>query len=188
MRWLLKVEAVSRPLPLFEDASVVSNTSMLRAKNSLSTNDLARGFALARVGTNEMFDFSAPAGANCATNWMRHGGATARTRLRFDDRTFPFGDGCLTNLTAFMFGVIAPDLYNEEKRIAPLQASLGFIAYGLDFVNAEIWELGRRGEEDAVESGSGVSPLQNEEDDILSRSGQETASTLAVSANLRVSV
>ena len=64
---------------------------------------------------------------------MLHGGATARTRLRFDDWTFPFGDGCLTNLTAFMFGVIAPDLYNEETRIAPLQASLGFVAGHVGF-------------------------------------------------------
>ena len=108
--------------------SVTSNTSMLRAKNSLTTNDIARGFALTRVGTNEVFDFSAPEGANYATNWMLHGGATARMRLRFDDWTFPFGDGCLTNLTAFMFGVIAPDLYNENLRIAPLQASMGFVA------------------------------------------------------------
>ena len=137
-------EAVGRPLPLSEDASVASNTSMLRAKTpltssstnpcesvksvALTSNDLARGFALTRVGTNEVFDFSAPEGANFATNWMLHGGATARTRLRFDDWTFPFGDGCLTNLTAFMFGVIAPDLYNENLRIAPLQASLGFVA------------------------------------------------------------
>ena len=75
---------------------------------ALTSNDLARGLALTRVGTNEVFDFSAPEGANYATNWMLHGGATARTRLRFDDWTFPFGDGCLTNLTAFMFGVIAP--------------------------------------------------------------------------------
>jgi RHS repeat-associated protein len=115
-----------------ESESLSNHTcSLFTVHCSLSTNDLSRGFALTRVGTNEVFDFSAPEGANYATNWMLHGGATARTRLRFDDWTFPFGDGCLTNLTAFMFGVIAPDLYNEEMRIAPLQASIGFIAGGL---------------------------------------------------------
>ena len=144
------------PLPPLSVTSATSQISKLRAETSLTTNDIARGFALTRVGTNEVFDFSAPEGANCATNWMLHGGATARTRLRFDDWTFPFGDGCLTNLTAFMFGVIAPDLYNEEKRIAPLQASLGFIAGGLDFVNAEILENGRRGEDGDIQSRSGL--------------------------------
>ena len=128
--------------------------SLFTVHCSLSTNDLSRGFALTRVGTNEAFDFSAPEGANYATNWMLHGGATARTCLRFDDWTFPFGDGCPTNLTAFMFGVIAPDLYNEDLRIAPLQASLGFIAGGLDFVNAEILENGSRGEDGSQVSAS----------------------------------
>jgi hypothetical protein len=32
------------------------------------------------VGVMTVFDFSAPEGVNYATNWMLHGGATARTR------------------------------------------------------------------------------------------------------------
>ena len=68
------------PLPPSSVTYATSQISKLRAKNSLTTNDLARCFALTRVGTNEVFDFSASDGANFATNWMLYGGATARTR------------------------------------------------------------------------------------------------------------
>ena len=85
----------------------------------------AAGFVLTGVGTNETFDFSAPDGACLATNWVRHGAATARIHADLPDWTFPFDDGYVTNLAAFANGVVMPDVADTNRCFSPFSAPLG---------------------------------------------------------------
>jgi hypothetical protein len=73
------VESGSGVSPLQNEEVNSDYRSGQETASTLTDGDYARGFVLTQVGTNEVFDFSAPEGANYATNWMLHGGATART-------------------------------------------------------------------------------------------------------------
>ena len=93
---------------------------------SRSTHSMcAAGFTIQGLGTNETFDFSAPEGAFVATNWVRHGAATARIHADLPDWTFPFGDGYVTNLAAFANGVVMPDVADTNRCFSPFSAPLG---------------------------------------------------------------
>ena len=91
----------------------------------IAPNAYEAGFVLTGVGTNETFDFSAPEGAFVATNWVRHGAATARIHADLPDWTFPFGDGYVTNLAAFANGVVMPDVADTNRCFSPFSAPLG---------------------------------------------------------------
>ena len=91
----------------------------------ITDGDYAAGFVLQGVGTNETFDFSAPEGAFVATNWMLRGAATDHQHMRFADWTFPFGDGILSNLTAFANGILMPNVADTNHFFSPFGGKLG---------------------------------------------------------------
>ena len=81
-------------------------------------------FCCASVSTNELHDFSAPAGAAVATNWMRRGAANDRTWLYPPGWAFAFGDMSVTNLKVFSRGKVR--LPNGTE-VSPFPATLGIV-------------------------------------------------------------
>ncbi|MBR2838415.1 MAG: hypothetical protein IKE55_06520, partial [Kiritimatiellae bacterium] len=81
-------------------------------------------FCCAGVSTNEAHDFSAPAGAAVATNWMRRGAAEDRTWLYPPGWSFAIGDDSVTNLTAYSAGRVR---LPGGVRVSPLPATLGVV-------------------------------------------------------------
>ena len=52
---------------------VITSTNTTR---TITGDDFRRGFVMSRVGTDEAFDFSAPAGATVCSDWRAFGAAT----------------------------------------------------------------------------------------------------------------
>ena len=82
------------------------------------------GFSLARIGTHETFDLSAPVCATVATNWLLRGAATDYLRLDLGNWAFPFGSFASSNLIAFADGRV---MFPTNAVMMPFAASLGVV-------------------------------------------------------------
>ena len=112
----------------------------------LTDADYAAGFALARIGTGETWDFAPPPGAEVSDDWTRFGAARDwfRASWHVDDGAwgagfaFPFGTNVLGALTVFSHGTARPDTADASTFIAPLDADLGIVPeYGLQAAAGE---------------------------------------------------
>ena len=54
-------------------ATLITSTNTLR---TITADDFRRGFVMTRIGTDEAFNFSAPAGATVCSDWRAFGAAT----------------------------------------------------------------------------------------------------------------
>ena len=78
--------ASSQATILTEGESFTASTNAVAGEvPALTTNDFERGFVLARVGTNEVFDFAPPEGATVCEKWQRRGGSSDCFRLDVPD-------------------------------------------------------------------------------------------------------
>ena len=101
----------------------------------LTDADYAAGFALARIGTGETWDFAPPPGAEVSDDWTRFGAARDwfRASGHVDDGAwgagfaFPFGTNVLGALTVFSHGTVRPDTADASTFISPLDADLGIV-------------------------------------------------------------
>ena len=79
---------------------------------------------LVRVGTNEVFDFSAPDGATVAEKWRRRGASEDYLRLNFSKWSFPFGGESFSNLVVFAGGRVR---LSRDAALCPFAANLGIV-------------------------------------------------------------
>ena len=105
------------------------------AVRPLTDVDYAAGFALARIGTGETWDFAPPPGAEVSDDWTRFGAARDwfRASWHVDDGAwgagfaFPFGTNVLGALTVFSHGTVRPDPADASTFISPFDADLGIV-------------------------------------------------------------
>ena len=101
----------------------------------LTDADYAAGFALARIGTGETWDFAPPPGAEVSDDWTRFGAARDwfRASWHVDDGAwgagfaFPFGTNVVGALTVFSHGTVRPDTTDASSFISPFDADLGIV-------------------------------------------------------------
>ena len=75
---------------------------------ALTQNQIDAGFALARIGTNETHDFTAPADATVYVHWRLRGANINRFSLNSDSSApwaIPFGTDWIDGLTVYSTGV-----------------------------------------------------------------------------------
>ena len=121
-------------------SSALCDSASLREEDSpsvrpLADADYAAGFALARIGTGEAWDFAPPPGAAVSDDWTRFGAARDwfRASWHVDDGAwgagfaFPFGTNVLGALTVFSHGTARPDTADASTFISPLDADLGIV-------------------------------------------------------------
>ncbi len=120
------------------DATTQSNAA-LRAENaapsaltsvSISPEDAARGFVLARVGTNEVHDFSPPSDSAVLDDWRRFGAATDWAVVAPPDWAAYVGSNVVSRFRAFSFGRVDPlvnGVISPDWRFSPLDASMGIV-------------------------------------------------------------
>lgn len=90
----------------------------------LTAADYAAGLALARVGTGETWDFSAPVGAEVCADWQAFGAAEDWFRLRFADSwTFALGTNAVEALTVFSCGPSCRTRTRSSRRCGRASAS-----------------------------------------------------------------
>ena len=113
-------------------ASFVSSESNSTAR-TLSDEDFDRGLVLTRVGTNETFDFSAPADATVCADWRAFGAAHDWVYLAFTNWAFSFGADRVTRLRVHSDGWVEPFARDAGGNVvtnlwlAPFRASLGLM-------------------------------------------------------------
>ena len=114
----------------WENFPPITSTNTTR---TLTGDDFRRGFVLARVGTGEQFDFSAPPNAAVCSDWRAFGSATDWIYLAFEDWAFQLGTNEVDRLRVFSFGKVDPLVQDAEGGIAtnswfsPFMASLGIV-------------------------------------------------------------
>ena len=104
----------------------VENTDVSNSDGkTLVSRDFARGFVLARIGTNELHDFSAPTNAVVCEDWLADGAAKDWFYAAFSDWSFRFGTNDVEWLRIFSDGELHPFPSPEGTFFAPFKTSLG---------------------------------------------------------------
>ncbi len=98
------------------------------AQQSLTDDDFERGFVMARVGTNEVFEFAAPENAAVVSDWKVSGVAADRAYLAVGDWALKVGTNHVGRFCAYTTGVVEPLPLATNRWFAPLSAALGFAA------------------------------------------------------------
>ena len=97
-----------------------------------ATNDLVRGFVLARVATNEFHSFDPPENAIVCERWRRTGSATGWIPVSpsTSDWAFPVGTNLAARFRVFAFGRIDPVVdgaVSTNFAFWPLSATMGLV-------------------------------------------------------------
>ena len=96
------------------------------------TDDYVRGFVRTQVGTNEVFDFSAPADATVCADWRTFGAAEDWIYLTLPE-PLVFGTNDVNRLRVFSFGCADLFATNDVGRVvrgnklSPLKTTLGIV-------------------------------------------------------------
>ena len=100
---------------------------------TLTADDFERGFVLTRVGTNEVFDFSAPASATVCADWRAFGAAKDWIYVAITNWAFKVATNDIGRLRVFSFGKVEPLVREADNAVAtnhwfaPFMASLGVV-------------------------------------------------------------
>ena len=103
-----------------------------RACPQFATNDLVRGFVLARVATNEFHSFDPPENAIVCERWRRTGSATGWIPVSpsTSDWAFPVGTNLAARFRVFAFGRVDPiadGAVSTNFAFWPLSATMGLV-------------------------------------------------------------
>ena len=121
------VGLVGDPAPVTDQWSDFTPITSTNTTHTLTGDDFRRGFVLARVGTGEEFDFSAPPGATACSDWRAFGAAEDWMYLAFSDWSFSLGTNEVDRLRVFSFGKAEPLPPATNLWFAPLMASIGVV-------------------------------------------------------------
>ena len=116
------------PVNPVQDPITSTNTT-----RTLTAEDFARGFVMARVGTGEGFDFSAPSNAVVCADWHSFGAAKDWIYVALTNWMFKVGTNNVERLRIYSFGKIEPlirevnDAIATNNWFAPFMASLGIV-------------------------------------------------------------
>ena len=114
----------------WENFPPITSTNTTR---TLTGDDFRRGFVLARVGTGEQFDFSAPPDAVVCSDWRAFGAATDWIYVAFTNWAFQVGTNEIDRLRVYAFGKVEPLVVETDNSIAtnywfvPFMSSLGIV-------------------------------------------------------------
>ena len=99
------------------------------ALRTLTQEEIGAGYALVRIDTNEVFDFSAPAGATVVEKWRRRGAAHDRFDIApsASQWRFPLGTGVVERLTVASGGEVVPRVNGGASLPPPYRATMGFV-------------------------------------------------------------
>ena len=100
--------------------------AVLPSVRPLTDSDYAAGIALARIGTNEVWDFSAPAGAEICMDWLEFGAEKDWFKTQFTNSwSFAFGTNTVDAMTVYSYGLSRPVATNAATFFAPMRTRLG---------------------------------------------------------------
>ena len=119
---------MGNPVNPVQDPITSTNTT-----RTLTAEDFERGFVMARVGTGEEVDFSAPSNAVVCADWYSFGAAKDWIYVAMTNWMFKVGTNNVECLRVYSFGKIVPLVRETNGSIAtnnwfaPFMASLGVV-------------------------------------------------------------
>ena len=140
---------LNHPLPQMQQGDILSQTGFVGMGNpvnpvqnpitstnttrTLTAEDFERGFVMARVGTGEEVDFSAPSNAVVCADWYSFGAAVDWVYVAMTNWMFKVGTNNVEHLRVYSFGKIEPLIREASGSMAtnnwfaPFMASLGVV-------------------------------------------------------------
>ena len=111
----------------FSSSSPVKH-AVLHPQTLLSPEDFARGYALARIASNEVHDFLAPATARICEKWRLRGASRDRYCIRSSQDLpwrFPFATSSFDKVIVRSSGIV--ELGDGLARLEPYNGNLGIV-------------------------------------------------------------
>ena len=97
------------------------------ATNVLSSDEIARGYSLASVVTNEALSYAAPADATEVGTWRLTGAYEDVVKVDLGEFRFPLGTNLCSSLWVYAWGKVRPQLKNATNEIAAVGAPMSAI-------------------------------------------------------------
>ena len=124
-----------QPLNLPGDGSAVSVTS----------DDVARGFLLESVVTNDSYSsYSMPTNGTRYARWWKRGGYEDVFRLDLDGMIFPLGTNLCSSLWVYTWGMAGARLVDASNRIAATGVPMSAVPFASQFWSAALPDGARR--------------------------------------------
>ena len=109
---------VGDPAPVTDQWAGFTPIVSTNTTHMLTGDDFRRGFVMARIGTDEEFDFSAPPGATVCEDWRAFGSATDWMYVALSNWVFQVGTNEVSRLRVYSFGKNALLDRDTEKPIS----------------------------------------------------------------------
>ena len=124
---------IGDPAPVTDQWTGFTPITSTNTTRTLTGDDFRRGFVMARIGTDEEFDFSAPPDAAVCEDWRAFGSATDWMYIALSNWVFQVGTNEVSRLRVYSFGKIDPLIRDADGVVAtnnwfaPFVASLGIV-------------------------------------------------------------
>lgn len=124
---------IGDPVPVTDQWTGFTPITSTNTTRTLTGEDFRRGFVMARIGTDEEFDFSAPPTAAVCEDWRAFGSATDWMYIALSNWVFQVGTNEVSRLRVYSFGKIDPLIREADGVVAtnnwfaPFMASLGIV-------------------------------------------------------------
>ena len=122
------------PLNLTGDGGVVSVTS----------SDVARGFLLESVVTNDSYSYAMPTNGTRYVRWWNRGGHEDVFRLDLDGMVFPLGTNLCSSLWVYTWGMAGVRLADASNSIAATGVPMSAVPFASQFWSAALPDGARR--------------------------------------------
>ena len=105
---------------------------------SVTSNDIARGFLLESVITNDSYSYAMPTNGTRYARWWKRGGYEDVFRLDLDGMIFPLGTNLCSSLWVYTWGMAGARLADASIRIAATGVPMSAVPFASQFWSAAL--------------------------------------------------
>ena len=111
---------------------------------SVTSDDVARGFLIESVVTNETYSYAMPTNGTRYARWWKRGGYEDVFRLDLDGMIFPLGTNLCSSLWVYTWGMAGARLADASNRIAATGVPMSAVPFASQFWSAALPDGARR--------------------------------------------
>ena len=111
---------------------------------SVTSNDVARGFLLESVITNDSYSYAMPTNGTRYARWWKRGGYEDVFRLDLDGMVFPLGTNLCSSLWVYTWGMAGARLADASNRLAATGVPMSAVPFASQFWSAALPDGARR--------------------------------------------
>ena len=122
------------PLPNFPPLNLPVDGGLA----TVTSNDVARGFLLESVVTNDSYSYAMPTNATRYGKWWKRGGYEDVFRLDLGGMRFPLGTNLCSSLWVYTWGMAGARLADASNRIAATGVPMSAVPFASQFWSAAL--------------------------------------------------